>query len=56
VTFDPFLSNGSDVIAGNVRSMVPGELATDAFLPSHPLLPPTRGMLTTRVVERMVMR
>jgi len=30
VTFDPFLSNGSDVIAENVRSMVPGELVTDA--------------------------
>lgn len=50
VTFDPFLSNGSDVIAGNVRSMVPGELATDASLPSQPspLLPQVRGHFYAR--------
>ncbi|EFN70418.1 hypothetical protein EAG_08713 [Camponotus floridanus] len=36
VTFDPLLSNGSDVIAENVRSMVPGEL--DGCFPTlvHP--------------------
>lgn len=45
MTFDPFPSNGRDVIAGNVRSMVPGELATGALLPPH--LPQLRAVLRT---------